>query len=444
MFCLADGNNFYVSCERIFRPELRGVPVAVLSNNDGACVSRSYEAKKLGVPMGAPAHELRDFVVHHGLILCSSNYSLYGDISDRFMRTLKPFAGSMFCYSIDEAFLCLDGVRGDLHQLGLQIKAKVLQDVGIPIGIGIAPTKVLAKLANWAAKKWPATGGVVVLTDPARQAKLLQLAEVGEVWGIGRQLTSHLQDMGIRTAAHLAAHDPKALRQRFSINVERTARELRGEVCFSLHENPGPKKMIACTRSFGQRLYSLPDLQQAIASHIARASEKLRAQQEDCRVVQVFIRTSPFDSKGESYSRSTFVQLQTPSSDVRDLLQAAQAGLASIYRPGPAYAKAGVILMEFINPRMSTPDLFAPPPRKGSADLMAVIDKINRKQGRGTIKPARLASAHSFAMKQDRKSPCFTTSWSDLLKVGSGPCFPVNTSADSWDGPEVRYPERYR
>lgn len=417
MFALVDCNNFYVSCERLFRPELHGRPVVVLSNNDGCAVSRSNEAKALGVKMGQPYFQLRELVERHGLIACSSNYALYADLSGRVMRTLRTMAPRIEVYSIDEGFLDLQGVQGDLEALGRLMRARVLREVGIPVGVGIAPTKTLAKLANWGAKKWPATGGVVDLRDPARQRRLLALAEVGEVWGIGRKISARLNTMGVSTALQLADYDRKTLRRMFNVNVERTARELAGEACFALEEGPEPKQMIACTRSFGERKHTLQELQEAVAGYATRAGEKLRGQRHQCQSIQVFIRSSPFDQRGEPYSRATCVALPYPSADTRDLVAASLAGLQAIFRPGPAYAKAGVILMDFVEPGRFTPDLFAPAPRPGSDRLMAVIDTINAKQGRGTIRPARLAPDQGFSMKREQLSPRFTTSWTELLRV---------------------------
>ncbi|WP_312246989.1 DinB/UmuC family translesion DNA polymerase [Stutzerimonas nitrititolerans] len=353
----------------------------------------------------------------HGPVLIDFLLHINADLSGRVMRTLRTMAPRIEVYSIDEAFLDLQGMQGDLEQLGREMRARVLREVGIPVGVGIAPTKTLAKLANWGAKKWPATGGVVDLRDPARQRRLLALAEVGEVWGIGRRISARLGDMKVATALQLADYDRKTLRRMFNVNVERTARELSGERCFELEDGPEPKQMIACTRSFGERKHTLQELQQAVTGYAARAGEKLRGQRQLCQALQVFIRSSPFDQRGEPYSRAVCVPLPYPSADTRDLVAAALAGLQAIYRPGPAYAKAGVVLMDFVEPGRFTPDLFAPAPRSGSDRLMAVVDAINARQGRGTIRPARLAADLGFSMKRERLSPRFTTSWSELLRV---------------------------
>ncbi|HBO5971032.1 DinB/UmuC family translesion DNA polymerase, partial [Ectopseudomonas guguanensis] len=323
-------------------------------------------------------------------------------------------------YSIDEAFLDLRGMQIDLEQLGRDIRARVLREVGIPVGVGIAPTKTLSKLANWGAKKWPATGGVVDLSPLARQRRLMALAEVGEVWGIGRRLSTRLGAIGITTALQLADYDHKTLRRLFNINVERTARELTGEGCFALDDSPEPKKMIAATRSFGQRIYDLAGLEEAVATYASRAAEKLRAQQQYCQLLQVFIRSSAFAQGAERYSRAATVPLPYPTADTRDLVAAAQAGLRSIFIPGPAYAKAGVILMDFVGAGQHTDDMFAPAPRPNSDRLMAVIDGINSRQGRGAVRLARAVPERGWAMRREHMSPRFTTSWRELLVVGFG------------------------
>lgn len=419
MFALVDGKNFYVSVECLFRPSLIGKPVVVLSGNDGCVVSRSDEAKLLGIKMGQPFFQLREHVNRHGLVMCSSNFSLYADMSQRVATILRDTATRAEQYSIDESFLCWDGVDSDLDAYGRRVRARVLKETGLQVGVGIGPTKTLAKAASFASKKWPKTGGVVDLSDPARQRRLLSQPEltVDEVWGIGPRNSERLKEMGISLAIQLADYDHKTLRRMFSVNVERTARELCGERCFELEEGPEPKQMIACTRSFGERVYELPPLAEAVASYAGRAAEKLRAQRQFCQVVQVYIRTGAFTTGAEHYSRTATVPLPYPSSDTRDIIAAAQAGLRAIYIPGPAYAKAGVILMEFVGAGEHTADLFAPVPRPNSERLMAVVDAINRREGRNTIRTARTVGEKTWSMKRDRLSQRFTTSWSELLTV---------------------------
>ena len=415
-FALVDCNSFYVSCELLFRPDLRGRPVVSLSNNDGCVVSRNNEAKALGIAMGQPYFQLRDLVEHHGLIAFSSNYALYGNLSARVMSVLRDLAPRIEVYSIDEAFLDVTGLREPLPLYGRRVKAEVQRLTGIPVGVGIAPTKTLAKLANWCAKKHTRSG-VVDLSDPARQEKLLRLAPVGEVWGIGRKLSAKLEAMNVATAWDLAQQDTALIRKAFSVVVEKTVRELRGESCFPLGDGPEPKKMIACSRSFSERVTDLEGLREAVASYTSRAAEKLRAQGDYCRLLHVYIRTSGFNPNEPHYGRTASVPLPCPSHDTRDLVQAALAGLESIYRPGYRYQKAGVVLMEFVSPGQIQGDLFAPAPRPGSEALMATLDKINARMGRGTVRLARVPAAPGWGMRQELKSPGYVSRWSDLPTV---------------------------
>ena len=415
-FALVDCNSFYVSCELLFRPDLRGRPVVSLSNNDGCVVSRNNEAKALGIAMGQPYFQLRDLVEHHGLIAFSSNYALYGNLSARVMSVLRDLAPRIEVYSIDEAFLDVTGLQEPLPLYGRRVKAEVQRLTGIPVGVGIAPTKTLAKLANWCAKKHTRSG-VVDLSDPARQEKLLRLAPVGEVWGIGRKLSAKLEAMNVATAWDLAQQDTALIRKAFSVVVEKTVRELRGESCFPLGDGPEPKKMIACSRSFSERVTDLEGLREAVASYTSRAAEKLRAQGDYCRLLHVYIRTSGFNPNEPHYGRTASVPLPCPSHDTRDLVQAALAGLESIYRPGYRYQKAGVVLMEFVSPGQIQGDLFAPAPRPGSEALMATLDKINARMGRGTVRLARVPAAPGWGMRQELKSPGYVSRWSDLPTV---------------------------
>lgn len=286
------------------------------------------------------------------------------------------------------------------------------------MGVGIAPTKTLAKLANWAAKKWKAkTGCVVNLLDPVRQEKLLRYAPVEEVWGIGRKLSARLQaDLNIHTAWQLANADAKLLRRYFNVNVERTARELLGVPCFPFDDSPERKQQIICSRSFGGKVFSLEELEGAVTTFASTAAGKLRAQGSLCNCVQVFARTSHFAS-GEQYGGSRIMAMPFPTSDTRDIVQAALTGLRSLYRGGPAYAKAGVVLTQFVERGAFTADLFAPKPRAGSDELMRVMDAINAKQGRGALRLARDATAGKWSMRREMLSPSYTTAWLDLPKA---------------------------
>lgn len=292
---LVDVNNFYASCERLFRPDLKGRPIVVLSNNDGCVVSRSPEAKALGIKMGVPYFQIRQFFEAMGGVWFSSNYALYGDMSNRVMTVLEGMAPAAEVYSIDEAFIELsESWAGDLLEYGRQVRARVQQWTGLTVGVGIAPTKTLAKLANYAAKKWPATGGVVDLRDEGRRARLMAITPIEEIWGIGRRLTARLEAQGIKMVADLVAADPKALQRRYGVVVERTVQELRGIPCAELEQEVQAKQQIICSRSFGERITQIGPMHQALAGYMERAAEKLRGEGMCCRHVTLFIRTSPF------------------------------------------------------------------------------------------------------------------------------------------------------
>jgi len=412
---LVDCNAFYCSAQILFEPWLRDFPVCVASNNDACVVSRNDAAKALGIKMGQPVFELREMASQGRVKIFSSNFPLYQSLSNRMMAILEGLSPKTFCYSIDESFCWLGGVP-DPEAWGRNAQAEVMRRIGLPVGVGIAQTKTLAKLANWAAKKWKAqTGCVVLLTDPARQEKLLRYAPAGEVWGIGSRLSARLDaELGIKTAWQLATADAKLLRRVFNVNVERTARELQGVPCFPFGDSgPERKQQIICSRSFGEKVFSLDSLQGAVASFVGTAAGKLRAQGSLANCLQVFARTSHFGT-GQAYSGSRIVALPYPTDDTRDLLTAAMHGLADLYRDGVAYAKAGIVLTQFVERGATTGDLFAPKPRTGSEAVMSVMDAINAKQGRGTLRLARDTSARPWGMRSEMLSPAYTTSWSGI------------------------------
>src|SRR5690554_2745934 len=303
-FALVDCNNFYASCERLFRPDLNGRPIVVLSNNDGCIVARSAEAKALGIKMGAPYFQIQRFLEQQGVEVFSSNYALYADISARVMTTLEEMAPRVEVYSIDEAFLDLTGVDHiiELDCFGRQVRETVGRYTGITVCVGIAPSKTLAKLANHAAKKWHATGGVVDLRDKARQRKLMSLLPVDEVWGVGRKLTQRLQSDGIKTVLDLADAQPKSIRQQYSVVLERTVRELNGESCLDLEEVTPVKQQIVCSRSFGERVTDRGVMREAVSEYAARAAEKLRIEGRTAKRVSLFMRTNRFNSHEPQYT----------------------------------------------------------------------------------------------------------------------------------------------
>ena len=436
-FALVDCNNFYASCEKLFRPDLKHRPLVVLSNNDGCVVARSKEAKALGIKMGVPIFKIRHQLRQHNIAVFSSNYTLYADMSARVMRTLEELVQRVEIYSIDEAFLDLSGTRKLLSnmQLGQQVRQIIGDWIGITVCVGIAPTKTLAKLANHAAKKYPATGGVVDLSDPQRQRRLMALLPVDEVWGIGRRLGLRLQQMGINSALDLADANPKNIRQHFSLVVERTVRELNGESCIEFEEAPPAKKQIVCSRSFGERVTTLQQMREAICQHSVRAAEKLRRENRRAKIVTVFIRTSPFNANQAQYANSISGELARPSDDSRDLVQQAMQLLNRIWCDGYQYAKGGVMLSDFYEPGVYQPGLFeqeAPQPnspernnsperrnsleRKNSQQLMSTLDKINR-QGKSKLFFAGQGIRKPWLMKREHLSPAYTTNWDDILKV---------------------------
>ncbi|PSJ39152.1 DNA polymerase V subunit UmuC [Zobellella taiwanensis] len=419
VFALVDCNNFYASCERLFRPDLNGRPIVVLSNNDGCVVARSAEAKAMGIGMGVPYFKIKEAYERAGGVVFSSNYALYADLSRRVMTVLEMQVPRVEVYSIDEAFLDLSGLEHlvALSEFAADIRQRVLRWVGIMVGVGIAPTKTLAKLANYAAKRWPATGGVVDLRDPIRQQKLLQLVPVEEVWGIGRRLARQLNEMGIRTAWQLARANQKVIRRQFSVVVERTVCELNGLSCLALHEQPEPKKQIISSRSFGERITEFQSMREAVSKYTSRAAEKLRAQQEYCRLVQVSLRTSPFSPQEPFYSNSAIVELGLPTADSRELVQAACQGLRQIWKAGYRYQKASVMLTDFWPPGSYQQNLFETPCSKPKSQaLMQVMDNINS-SGKGRVFLAAEGIEQEWQMKRGFLSPAYTTRISDIPKV---------------------------
>ncbi|ETX09707.1 DNA polymerase V subunit UmuC [Marinomonas ushuaiensis DSM 15871] len=419
VFALVDCNNFYASCEKLFRPDLKNTPVAVLSNNDGCIVARSKEVKALGIKMGVPLFQIQDEIKQHGIVCFSSNYALYADLSNRVMTILEEEAPQLEVYSIDEAFMDLTGVDHvmDLLAFGKRVKAKVDQWTGITVGVGIAPTKTLAKLANHAAKKYPATGGVVDLMAPDRQKRLMALVDVGDVWGVGRRTTEKLKARGVHTALDLANTSPKDIRSEFSVVLERTVRELNGVSCLDLELVTPTKQQIICSRSFGYKVTDKQQLREAIAKYTTRAAEKLRREKRLCRVVSVFIRTSPFIPNEPHYSQSLSVELPNPTDDTRDLLEVINVMFNRIYKAGYRYAKAGVMLADFYEYGTFQEDLFRPSANKvNSKALMAVVDQINH-SGLGNVFFASQGVSPQWSMKREHLSPAYTTRWEEIPKI---------------------------
>ncbi|EPY7203679.1 Y-family DNA polymerase [Klebsiella quasipneumoniae] len=420
MFALCDVNSFYASCETVFRPDLKGRPVVVLSNNDGCVIARSPEAKPF-VKMGEPYFKQKDMFRRHGIIAFSSNYELYADMSNRVMTTLEELSPHCEIYSIDEAFCDLTGVRNcrDLTDFGREIRETVLRRTHLTVGVGIAQTKTLAKLANHAAKQWHRqTGGVVDLSNLERQRKLMALLPVDEVWGVGRRISKKLEAMGIKTVLQLADTDIRFIRKHFNVVLERTVRELRGEPCLGLEEFAPVKQEIVCSRSFGGRITEYHEMRQAICSYASRAAEKLRGEHQYCRFISAFVKTSPFALNVPYYGNSASVKLLTPTQDSRDIIATATRCLDAIWKDGHRYQKAGVMLGDFYSQGVAQLNLFDDnAPRQNSEKLMEVLDHLNAKDGRGTLYFAGQGIQTAWQMKREMLSPRYTTRYSDLLCV---------------------------
>ncbi|ENO0284161.1 MAG: translesion error-prone DNA polymerase V subunit UmuC [Enterobacter asburiae] len=416
MFALVDVNSFYASCERVFRPDLQGKPIVVVSNNDGCIISLSREAKQFGIKMGEPYFKFKEKLYPSKVYVFSSNYALYADLSSRVMQTLTDLAPAIEIYSIDEAFVNVSGVSHclSLEAFGHQMRTEVLKNTGLNVGVGIAPTKTLAKLANYAAKRWASTGGVVDLSGRERQRKLLAKVPVEEVWGVGRRITKKLNAMGITTALELAEASSWVIRKHFNVVLERTARELRGEPCLDLEEFTPTKQQIICSRSFGHRITQYEEMHQAICAYAERAAEKLRGEHQYCRFISVFVRTSPHADNEIYYGNQASVTLMTPTNDSRDIIRAATEALGRIWLDGYRYMKAGVMLADFFSSGVAQLNLFDDNRlRANSAALMEMMDSVNH-SGKGKIWFAGQGIEKSWAMKREMLSPAYTTRYADL------------------------------
>ena len=433
MYALIDGNNFYVSCERVFRPSLQGRPVIVLSNNDGCAIARSNEAKALGIKMGAPWFQIQHLSESDGLVALSANFTLYGDMSDRMMSLAAGMGPTQEIYSIDESFIGLHGVRGDLSARARVVRARINQWVGIPCGIGIAPTKTLAKLANYIAKtaerkpgSYPEALAQVcnLAALPAQELEaVLAATDVGEVWGVGRRIAAQLKACGIHTVLDLARLDSATVRSRWSVVLERTVRELQGTPCIDLDDAPAPKKQIACTRSFGHPVTELAPLLEAVSEFAGRAAEKLRRQGSLASQVLVFAHTSPH-RPGPRFSRSRVIPLRRPTADTALLMHAVLVGMRQMYEPGFQLIKAGVMLLDLMADNIGQGELdlesasaYQAREALGRARLMATMDTLNRQLGKGTL---RMASSgvddhhRLWGMRQERRTPRYTTRWDEV------------------------------
>lgn len=422
MIALVDCNNFYVSCERAFNPRLEGQPVGVLSNNDGCVVARSNELKALGVKMGTPMHLLPTHV-RRQTVLLSSNYALYGDMSRRITEVLAEFSPHVEVYSIDECFVGFQGFEPDtLEERGQRLRKTVRQWTGIPVSVGFAPTRVLAKIANHAAKKNAAFKGVCKLeaNSPMTKAILTQLP-VTELWGIAHRTGERLKVMGIETAWQLREADSKQVRKRFSVVQERIVWELRGQPAIQLDDMSEPKQQIMVSRSFGRLTSNPHDLREALRNHASRAGEKLRKQASVTSAVMVFVRTNPFREDLPQYRNRVVITLERPTDDSRELVAAAIQGLRKLWRKGYGYHKAGLMLLD-LSPKANRQLSLAETPQteadaQRSERLMATVDKLNRELGRGTVQLGLSRQGNAWTLRSERRTPRYTTQWKELLCV---------------------------
>lgn len=419
LFALIDCNNFYVSCERIFNPQLAQKPVVVLSNNDGCVVSRSNEAKALGVAMGVPLFKIADLVKSAGIVTLSSNYALYGDISERIMSILGTFSPSQEIYSIDECFLDFTGLP-DPDDIGREIRQMIKQQIGVPVCVGIAPSKTLAKLGNFLAKKLATPDGTFNLASlpPEKVENLLGRIPVEEVWGVGRKLKPRFETLGIRTVRDLRDSDAELMQKQFSVVLKRTILELRGQSCLDLTEMAPARKQIVSSRSFGRYVYTLEDLEQAVTSYMSNAAVKLRTDGSMAGALSVYIKTNRYAKADELYAQSMTMTLDHATDDTLILVKKAIQGLREIYRPGYAYQKAGVTLMDLSAKAERQLSLFQSEEKVTKSEkLMKLLDSTNGALGKGSLFLASEGSNQTWKMKSDYLTQEYTTKWPELAVV---------------------------
>jgi DNA polymerase V len=418
MFALVDCNNFYASCERVFNAKIIHRPVVVLSNNDGCIIARSNEAKALGFKMGDPLFKVRELIDRHSVVVFSSNYTLYGDMSSRVMQTLQGFVPEVEVYSIDEAFLNLSGIASDQFMpLASEIRQRVKQWTGIPVSVGIAATKTLAKAANRFAKKDPASGGCWIIGDEHARMDALSRLPIGDVWGIGPKWAKKLELHGVTTAADFCRQADSWIKQRMNVVGLRTAWELRGEACIPLELAPPPKKGICVSRMFGHRLTEYEPVQQALIAYVTRAGEKLRQDKLHAEQMTVFLHNSPFTTAEPYYGNTASIALPYATSDTAELIRHACMALKRIYRDGYHYAKCGVRLDELSSNAVRQGDLFDQRDTERNSRLMVTLDSINHRMGRDTVFYAGSGIKRDWKAFANMKTQHFTTDWWQLLSI---------------------------
>ncbi len=418
MIVLVDCNNFYASCERLFRPELQGRPVVVLSNNDGCVIARSNEAKALGIQMGAPAFMMEAFMLNHKVAVFSSNYTLYGSLSNRVMNMLKGFVQAVEVYSIDEAFLDVSGlINQNMFELAVKIREAVTYDVGIPVSIGIAPTKTLAKMANRYAKKECKESGVYVAEEQSQINQLLEYTSVGDVWGIGGQFNKKLMLNNVFTAADFVKMSEEWVRKNMTVVGLRMLNELKGISCIDWDDMPAPKKEICTAKSFGKLLSTKEDIREPLANYTNICAVKLRKQKSCAGVVHVFIQTNTHRTQDKQYFRSATVRLEVATCSSSELIKAAMKGLDIIYKPGYNFKKIGVILFDLIPENNIQMGLFDKADRERDKKLMRTFDKINERFGKNMVKYAAQGYNKQWKLRQEKLSPCYTTDIAQVLII---------------------------
>ncbi len=419
MIALIDCNNFYASCERVFDPRLNGKPVVILSNNDGCVIARSNEAKALGIAMGAPAFLMKELLEKQDVHVFSSNYALYGDMSNRVMQTIHELVPALEIYSIDEAFVDLRAMPyADLSELARTIRERVRQCTGIPVCVGIAPTKTLAKIANRYAKK-NTDQGVFVVPAGAMPTEILENTAVEDVWGIGRQYQKLLTGHGILTALDLARTNPHWIKKHLSIVGERLVRELNSQPCYELEDQPQAKKGICTSRSFGTPVTDYPILEEAVATFTARCAEKLRRQQSAAHLMHVFVFTNPHRPDQPQYYGNRVLQLPVASNSTMEMVAMAMRGLKIVFREGYTYKKAGIMVSGIVPEDEVQMDLFAMDEKRRTLErkAMTALDQLNRRMGRDTVKVGKQGYNRSWHLRQERRSRRYTTRWEELLDV---------------------------
>lgn len=408
-----DCNNFYASCERVFNPALNEKPIVVLSNNDGCVIARSNEAKTLGIKMGVPAYQIKETVQKYGVSVFSSNYTLYGDMSSRVMSILSSLVPEIEIYSIDEAFVNLEGIN-DFQALGNKIVTNVTRGTGIPVSLGISPTKTLAKVANKFAKKYPAYNRVCIIDSEEKRIRALELTEIGDVWGIGRRQAAKLEKQGVKTAYDFTQLSGAWVRKNMTVVGERTWKELRGISCIDMEEAPPPKKQICTSRSFGKMVEDIDTLGEAVATHASTCAKKLRQQKSYATSLMVFIHTNNFREDLPQYWKNTVIKLPVPTSDTLEIVHYALEGLRNIFMQGYQYKKAGVIITEIV--ASAQLGLFDTIDREKREKLMLAIDKVNGEY-RQLIKLAVQGNGREWKLKQEQLSQRYTTDMNEILTI---------------------------